>query len=183
MRVKQLVFSIIALFLAFRYYSLLKNLIINGEQDHWGGNLLLAYLLALFVTGVFALPGFVFPTHKLIGKKYYELRNPMQLQKIYYLLRVEYFKRLLLFFFWGKQKNRKKYFNGTRTGIQNFIYQTYQSEFGHLIPFLILLINTIHFFILGSNTLACFLLLINIIGNLYPIILQRHHRIRLKQFL
>lgn len=55
-----------------------------------------------------------------------------------------------------------------------------KSEFGHLIPFLILSIVSIYLLMVGLSKLAVFTLLINVIGNFYPIILQRHHRMRIQ---
>ncbi|WP_394330522.1 hypothetical protein [Psychroflexus sediminis] len=37
-----------------------------------------------------------------------------------------------MFVFWGKKKNKQKYFDGTKSGLENLDYQTKQSEFGHL---------------------------------------------------
>ncbi len=95
------------------------------------------------------------------------------------MLRVEVFRKFLMFFFWGKEKNRKKYFNGTRSGIQNFVYQTKQSEFGHLAALIAIGVLSI---ILVSHEYYLMAVLatgINFIGNFYPVILQRHHRMRL----
>jgi hypothetical protein len=81
--------------------------------------------------------------------------------------------------FWGKKENRKKYFDGTRKGLRNFVYQTHQSEFGHLMAFVAISIISILPFYKGYWSLFFWTIGINIIGNFYPIILQRHHRIRL----
>lgn len=67
---------------------------------------------------------------------------------VYKILCVEHFKWLLLKFFWGKERYRKKYFKGTKTGIAHFDMQTRQSEFGHLAAFLAIEITS--FYILLS---------------------------------
>ncbi|WP_394804428.1 glycosyl-4,4'-diaponeurosporenoate acyltransferase CrtO family protein [Portibacter lacus] len=54
-------------------------------------------------------------------------------------------------------------------------------EFGHLIPFLLICLISIYLLVIGLIKLAVFTLLINIVGNLYPIILQRHHRMRIEK--
>ena len=99
----------------------------------------------------------------------------------YNVLGVKYFKYLLLLFFWGTKNNRKKYFDGTKSGIKNFVYQTHQSEFGHLGGLSVLLICSLLLAIKGYFQMSVILFIINIIGNFYPIILQRHHRIRVEK--
>jgi len=81
--------------------------------------------------------------------------------------------------FWGKEKNRLKYFDGTRRGIQNFVYQTKQSEFGHLAALLVTTVLSLVLAFRGYEMIAAIASVINLIGNLYPILLQRHHRMRL----
>lgn len=148
-----------------------------------GYDFLIAYIIALFGTGIFAFVGFAYPTSKLIGRSYYRLRNPKQLQFWYDLLGLAYFRKFLMLFFWGSKKNRKKYFNGTRTGIDNFMYQTHQSEFGHLGALILVAVTNMYTFYLGYYAISIFLFVINMVGNLYPIILQRYHRIRFERFI
>jgi len=135
------------------------------------------------ITGIFAFTGFVFPTHKLFGTRVYKIYNPQLLTFIYKLLGVSLFRKGLLFFFWGAKKNRTKYFNGTKGGMENFIYQSKQSEFGHLGSLLVILPISILFLYRGFVLYALITTVFNIIGNLYPIILQRYHRIRIERIL
>jgi len=99
--------------------------------------------------------------------------------KLYKALGVKYFKEFLMLVFWGSKKNRTKYFNGTRDGMQNFIYQTKQSEFGHLCSLIAIDIVSLILLLHGYYLLTVLVIIINIIANLYPIILQRHHRYRI----
>ena len=128
-------------------------------------SLLIAYLFVLIGTGVFALVRFAYPTSKLIETKYYELKNAKRLRLIHSVLGVKYFNKALLLTFWGTKKNRKRYFDGTKTGIKNFIYQTHQSEFGHWAAFILLLICGIILLVVKEYYLLSLLLfLINFIG-------------------
>jgi cytochrome b len=155
---------------------------ISVQQSHeflWFIDLIYAFLLNLFGTGIFAFIGFGFPTSRLLPNKYYIIAHPATLKQWYRYLGVEGFRRALMITFWGQEKNRLKYFNGTRKGIQNFVYQTKQSEFGHLgalvlIAILSLILAGWHFYLMAAIST-----LINLIGNLYPVLLQRHHRMRL----
>jgi hypothetical protein len=45
---------------------------------------------------------------------------------------------MLLATLWKRKKQRKEYFNGTKNGIANMVEQSMKSEFGHLIPFVLL---------------------------------------------
>ncbi len=168
--------------MAYLFVSQLANLLNCPKQDFpFGIEFIFAYLLSLFGTGFFAFIGFAYPTSRLIGSSYYKLRNLKMLTLTYNVLGVKYFKYLLLLFFWGTKNNRKKYFDGTKSSIKIFVYQTHQSEFGHLGGFLLLLPCSLLLAIKGYFQMSVILFIINIIGNFYPIILQRYHRIRIKK--
>lgn len=180
--IKKLFLSLASIFLAYRSLEMLRFLEMTPPTEFNGlGIIAFSFALNLFVTGVFALLGFAFLTNRVLPNSYYKIQNSENLTKIYQVLGVEYFKWLLLKFFWGKEKNRKKYFNGTKTGIEDFDTQTRQSEFGHLAAFV--LITILSFYLLVKGYFAIFLVssLINVIGNLYPIILQRSHRIQIER--
>ena len=143
--------------------------------------LFIAFLLTLFITGIFAFLGFAYPTYRIIGLKYYTLRNPGSLARLYHVMRVDQYKKMLLLVFWARRKNRKKYFDGKRTGINNFLFQSKQSEFGHLGAFVSISILSLVLLIKGYIILVVLATLINIVGNLYPIVLQRYHRLRIEK--
>ena len=88
---------------------------------------------------------------------------------------------LIMLVFWGTKKNRKKYFNGTKSGLKNFIFQTKQSEFGHFAALISIALVSIILLPYGYNSLIIVMTLINIIGNLFPILLQRLHRVRIEK--
>ena len=139
-----------------------------------------AFFINLFITGIFAFSGFAFPTQKLLPNSYYQIHHPKTLKKIYESLRVHMFRQILLATIWKSQKQRKKYFNGKENGIPNLEEQSRKSEFGHLIPFIIIGFVAFYLFVIGLTKIGLISLLINLIGNFYPIILQRHHRMRIQ---
>ncbi len=139
----------------------------------------MAFVLNLFITGIFALLGFAYPTSNLLPSAYYRIRQPEKLARMYRLLGVEQFRWLLLRFFWGKQKHRKRYFDGTKAGLQHFEMQTRQSEFGHLAAFVAIAVVSVFVLYRGHVAIFGFTTLINVVGNFYPIVLQRHHRIQI----
>lgn len=87
---------------------------------------------------------------------------------------------MLLATFWKDQKQRQKYFDGSKNGIENLRIQSMKSEFGHLIPLVIISLVIIYLMLIGKIILGVMTLFWNILGNLYPIILQRYHRMRIQ---
>jgi len=151
----------------------------NVKVDSLIITLIIAYLLNLFITGIFAFAGFALPTQQLFPESYYSVKHPNRLKKIYRLFNVQLFRKFLLATFWKSKKQQKKFFNGKFDGIQNLITQSKKSEFGHLLPFVLLCILSLYFIGKGRVALGLFTFIINWIGNWYPIILQRHHRMRI----
>lgn len=180
MFIKRIFFPLIAAFLAYRSVELVRlfDQLSPTETPFWF-IFVLAIMLNLFITGIFAFVGFAFPSSLFLPKSYYRIKNPLFLLRVYQLLGVHYFRKMLLATFWGKEKNRKKYFSGTKSGLVNFDYQTRQSEFGHLAAFVA--ITVVALLLLSQGHLIAFLLtmVINIPANFYPIILQRAHRVQL----
>lgn len=179
---KKILFPIFSVFLAYQSVKLVTIFFHNSPSDFsFQLVVILAFLLNLFITGVFAFTGFVYPTNKILPNSYYSIKNPNALNKLYNLIGVEYFKILLLITFWGKEKNKKKYFNGTKSGLINFDFQTRQSEFGHFGAFVVILLVSI--VLLSNGHKMAFLLtsIINVLSNFYPIILQRKHRMTIQK--
>lgn len=160
----------------------MRNIISSDPKDY--GNIevwIISFLLTLFITGAFAFIGFAYPTSRILWESYYEIKNPKRLTAISKILGIKYFQFFILFAFWGWKKNKKKYFNGTKKGLKNFIFQTKQSEFGHLGALMVILILSLILLIHGYTFLVIIITPINIFGNLYPVILQRSHRLRIKE--
>jgi Glycosyl-4,4'-diaponeurosporenoate acyltransferase len=184
MMAKKIVFVFIStVFMAWSYFLITIILSTNPAKYNLILTILNSWAATACITGIFAFTGFVFPTHKLFGTRVYKIYNPRLLTFIYKLLGVSLFRKGLLFFFWGAKKNRTKYFNGTRGGLENFIYQSKQSEFGHLGSLLVIIPVSILFWSRGYVLFALITTIFNIIGNLYPILLQRYHRIRIERIL
>ncbi len=177
--IKKLFLSIASLFLLMQSYKLLSS-IDKLESNSWGFTIFIAWIINLFITGVFAFAGFAFPTQKLAPKKYYKIYHPKRLKQVYKVLQVDLFRKMLLATLWKSKAQRKKYFDGKKDGISNLETQSMKSEFGHLLPFILLCMVSIYLCNIGLYQLAIVCFLINWIGNFYPIILQRHHRMRIE---
>ena len=177
--IKKIFLSLASIFLIWQSYEILNH-IDEWEVNSWGFKIFIAWIINLFVTGVFAFSGFAFPTQKLLPKSYYDVNQPKRLKKVYKTLRVDWFRLVLLATLWRSKKQRKKYFNGKKEGIINLTEQSRKSEFGHLIPLVLICLISIYLLLIGKVSLSLICFLINLIGNLYPIILQRHHRMRIQ---
>jgi len=177
---KKIIFPLISLFLAYRSVELVRMFSTPAAGEF---SLLATFLLALalnlFITGVFAFVGFAYPSSRLLPDAYYRIENQKALQAVYGLFGLKYFRTLLLMAYWGKEKNRKKYFNGTRSGLRDFDHQTRQSEFGHLGAFVAIAIVALVLLSKGHVATFAFTTAINVLGNLYPIVLQRMHRMQI----
>lgn len=180
---KKISLTILSLILGYNLIKLCVILLSFSENELSRlVNIIAAITINLLSTGFVAFLGFAFPTNELLPKKYYKLNNIKKLKSTYLFLGVNFFRYFLLLTFY-KKKNNKRYFNGTKNGIKEFDYNTRQSEFGHLIAFILIEIIAVIF--LSNNLSAIFLWLqpINIFLNFYPIILQRFHRIKTEKIL
>ncbi len=179
---KKILFPLISLFLAYRSVELVRMFSTPAAE---GFSILVIFLLAvalnLFITGVFAFVGFAYPSSRLLPDAYYRIGNPKALQELYRLLGLKYFRTLLLMAYWGKEKNRKRYFNGTRTGMRDFDHQTRQSEFGHLGAFVAIAIVALVLLSKGHVAASAFTTVVNVLANFYPIVLQRMHRMQIER--
>ena len=177
--IKKIVFPLIAAFLAWQSFKILSN-IHRLEIESWVILCFLAWVFNMLITGVFAITGFAHPTQRLLPNSYYQIRKPERLKSIYKLLRVDLFRTFLLATVWKKKKDREKFFNGKRAGISNLVEQSMKSEFGHLLPFIIISAVSIYLISIDLVELGLFTMIWNILGNLYPILLQRYHRMRVQ---
>lgn len=177
--IKKLLLSIATIFLIWQSYKLLISIhSINIES--LGLMLLMAWLINLFITGIFAFSGFAFPTQRIMPTNYYTIKQPKRLKKTYKFFRIDWFRQILLATLWRSRQQQKKYFDGTKTGILNLIKQSKKSEFGHLIPFVLINVVCVWLACIGLRSLSVCTFVINFLGNFYPIILQRHHRMRIQ---
>lgn len=182
--VKKVLFPLISIFLAYRSYELLKMIgtLEPAELSFWI-KLLLSFLLNLFATGIFAFAGFAYKTNKLLPESYYRINNKELVNKLSTFLKIEYFRKFLLVLFWGKRKNRQKYFDGTKSGLKHLDYQTRQSEFGHLSALVLIQLIVVMIFIKEHYLISFLTTMINFVLNFYPVLLQRKHRIQIERIL
>lgn len=177
-KIKQVLCAAMSIFLLWQTYSLVSKIEMFASLS-LAGNILLAWLLSLFITGIFAFAGFGFPTERLLPERYYQLAYAKQLKRVYKALHVELFRKALLATIWRSKDSQKKYFDGTAAGLETLDTNTRKSEIGHLLPMVVTLAVGVYVCILGMVLLAVLLQVFNIVGNLYPVLLQRYHRLRI----
>lgn len=176
---KKFGFVCMSIFLCFQSYKLI-GLFDKLHNVNWGLAIFYAFLVNLFVTGVFAFLVFGTNIQRLLPDSYYHVMNPKRLKYVYEIFRVDLFRTFLLATVWKNEKDQKKFFDGTIGGLETLDINSRDSEFGHLVPFLILTGITIYLLVLAKYKIAFVTMLINIVFNFYPIPLQRHHRMRIQ---
>jgi hypothetical protein len=179
--IKRIGFTILSLILAYNTYKLVTVFTkITPDKFSFLAIIISAITFNLLVTGMVAFLGFVYETSKLLPNSYYLIRNHERLNLCYNIFGVKFFRKLLLITFYRKEDN-KKYFNGTKSGILLFKYNTKQSEFGHLIAFLFVLSLSLMLLYYGHLLVFLWIQPINIVMNFYPVILQRKHRMQIER--
>lgn len=170
-------FSIFLIYMSFDTVSAIAKV----KKIEWPWIIVVSWVINMLVTGIFAISGFVLPTQRLLPDSYYAIHQPKRLLKYFRLLRVEIFRKFLLATLWRSKQQNKTYFDGTAAGMTHLEVQSQKSEFGHLIPFLLLIFISLFFVLQGKIALGVSTLIINILGNFYPVLLQRHHRWRISR--
>ena len=180
---KRILFTVISFVLAYYTYKLtILFFELAPEEFSLVAIIVIAAVLNILLLGTIAFLGFVYPTHVLLSKRYYKIKNPETLNVWYKWLGVEMFRLFLLNTFYRKKDN-KKYFNGSKAGILAFDYNTKQSEFGHLIALIVVSALSLVVLVQGHTLAFLWMLLFNILLNLYPVILQRKHRIIIERLI
>lgn len=77
------------------------------------GIIILAFVINLYITGVFAFLSFTFGVENTLPNSYYKIKSPQFLSKFFKYIGGEYFRIFLLNTFWASKKQRNKYFDGT----------------------------------------------------------------------
>lgn len=170
---------LVSLFLAWQSVVAF-NVLMEVRPKSWVLTAFVAWAFNMAVTGAFAIAGFVLPTYRLVPQGYYRVSRPELLRAIYQKLRVDLFRRALLATLWKDRSKRRRYFDGSASALGHLDTQSRLAEFGHTIPFVLLTAASCAWAFAGAVWLGAATLTFNVLGNLYPAVLQRHHRMRLQ---
>lgn len=143
----------------------------DGFAFAWAVNWLLMLCVSVFTTAL----------KSNLTSLYYDEKGWEQKGKIYEYFGVNFFRKLLVWTGWEKVIRKSFPIENNTQALANLYYQTKKSELDHLIILLM---------VLGFNVFAAFkfgalkslwLLVLNILFNLYPIFVQRYNRPRIER--
>jgi hypothetical protein len=118
-----------------------------------------------------------FPTHR-ISPSYYRKKKIESLE-FYRALGVEFFRNRLINSPF-KKLNQRVYLKGRKDYIAVFLEETKRSETSHLIGLLIGMFFHIVFIVNNAVIALVCSVFFNLVMNLYPILLQRYNRIKIR---
>lgn len=149
----------------------------------WTGldSFLFAWVLNLML--MMCLQGFTKAIQPKLTSNYYHLKKWEQEGKIYKYFGVNIFKKLMVLIGWEKIHKKDNPVKNSVEALENLEYSNRQSEFAHLIVFLIIMVFTIFIAIQFGIVNSLWLLILNIILNLYPVMVQRYNRPKFKRLL
>jgi len=174
---KRVFFFLMSIFLLFQSYKLCK-ITFSFVQISLLLEIVGAFIFNLFVTGIFAFAVFSWPAENLLPEGYYRIRQPKKLNRVGESIGIEWFRKFLLATVWKNKEKQKGFFDGTVAGLDTLDVNTKKSEFGHIIPFILLTIISIVLCFYGRWLMGIVTMIVNEIFNFYPVILQRMHRAR-----
>lgn len=115
-------------------------------------------------------------TSTYFEEKDFEVRG-----RIYELLGIHFFRKLLVWVGWEKMNKKNNPVEKNFQALIHLEYRTKQSELGHIIILIIVLGFTVFVAVKFGIMKSIWLLVLNILLNLYPILLQRYNRPRLER--
>jgi hypothetical protein len=101
--------------------------------------------------------------------------------KIYEAFGINWFRKLLVILGWEKLNKKANPVEKNLQALVHLEYRTKQSELGHIIIFFIVLAFTIYVAITFGIKESLSLFILNILLNVYPVLLQRYNRPRLQR--
>lgn len=152
-------------------YALTHYIGMQGFAFAWALNFL---LMACVLTFTETLKG-------QLASRYYKEKPWEQGGKIYLSLGINLFRKLLVWIGWEKLNKKSNPVDKNIDALMHLLYRTKQSELGHLIILIIVFgFNVFVAFKFGIGK-SLWLLILNIVFNLYPILLQRYNRPRIER--
>jgi hypothetical protein len=109
---------------------------------------------------------------------FYEEKTWEDRGKVYELLGINFFRKLLLWIGWEKLNKKANPIEKNTEALNLLLHRTKQSELGHIIIFIIVMGFTVFVAVKHGIHESLWLLGLNILLNLYPIFLQRFNRPR-----
>ena len=118
-----------------------------------------------------------------LNSHYFSSRKWEQNGQVYEMLGINIFRKILVWVGWEKLNKKSNPVEKNINAVKNLHYRTKQSELGHSIIFIIVLGFNIYVALEYGILKSLWLLVLNVLLNLYPIFLQRFNRPRLERVL
>ncbi|SHL38316.1 hypothetical protein SAMN05444266_103147 [Chitinophaga jiangningensis] len=116
-----------------------------------------------------------------LNSPYYDEQPWERGGKIYEILGVNFFRKLLVWIGWEKVIRKTHPLDKSSASLENLYNQTKKSELGHFIIFWIVLVINIYVAVKYGVLKSLWLLVLNLLMHVYPIFLQRYNRPRFKR--
>ncbi|CAM3702687.1 hypothetical protein FSS13T_18890 [Flavobacterium saliperosum S13] len=152
-------------------YGLVSRIGLQGFLFAWMLNLVLMMCVFFFTETL----------KSELKSKYYSEKEWERKGKIYESLGVNGFRKVLVWIGWEKLNKKANPVKKNLKALLHLEYRTRQSELGHLIIFFIVTGFTIYVALTFGLLASLWLFILNIVLNLYPIVLQRYNRPRLRR--
>ena len=152
-------------------YGLVVYVGVQGFLFAWVLNCLLMMCVMLFTETL--KPKF--------SSSYYAEKTWEKRGKLYEKLGIHLFRKLLVLLGWEKMNKKANPVQNSIQALTHLEYRTKQSELAHLIIFFIVLGFTLYVALTFTFQESCSLLILNIVINVYPVLLQRYNRPRLQR--
>jgi len=168
---KFLSLSLIVIITIALIYTLVLYIGVKGFAFAWALNFL---LMACVLTFTETLKG-------PLSSSYFHEKSWEKRGKIYQSFGIHFYRKLLVWIGWEKLNKKSNPVEKNIEALMRLHYKTKQSELGHLIILIIVLGFNIFVAYQFGLSKSIWLLILNIIFNLYPIFLQRYNRPRIER--
>jgi hypothetical protein len=170
---KSLLLIFIVVITIFLVYVLIHYIGMQGFLFAWTLNFLL-------MSCVFA---FTETLKSELASPYYTEKSWEQRGKIYESFGINFFRKLLVWIGWEKLNKKANPIEKNAKALMHLHYKTKQSELGHIIILIIVLGFNIYVAFKFGVLQSLWLLILNMLLNFYPILLQRYNRPRIERAL
>ena len=170
---KSLLLIFIAIITIVLVYSLIHYIGMQGFLFAWTLNFLL-------MSCVFA---FTETLKSQFKSPYYTEKSWEHRGKIYESFGINFFRKILVWIGWEKLNKKANPIEKNTEALMHLHYKTKQSEFGHIIILIIVLGSNIYVAFKFGVVQSLWLLILNVLLNFYPILLQRYNRPRIERAL
>ena len=152
-------------------YGLIQYVGMQGFLFAWTLNFML-------MAGTFA---FTETLKSPFASPYYNEKAWERRGKTYESFGIHFFRKVLVWTGWEKLNKKANPIEKNTKALLHLHYKTKQSEFGHILILIIVLGVTIYVAFAFGILQSLWLLALNIVLNLYPILLQRYNRPRIER--